>query len=71
MEATRFVSAEGTRGRKLMLLGRLIKQDWGRSILLGTLGAMCVVVPVANLLVPEDSAFHVSTYTVTLLGKYL
>ena len=54
-----------------MLLGRLIKQDWGRSILLGTLGAMCVVVPVANLLVPEDSAFHVSTYTVTLLGKYL
>ncbi|MEE3132442.1 MAG: urea ABC transporter permease subunit UrtC [Pseudomonadota bacterium] len=54
-----------------MLLGRLIKQDWGRSILLGTLGAMCVVVPVANLLVPEDSVFHVSTYTVTLLGKYL
>ena len=54
-----------------MLLGRLIKQDWGRSILLGTLGAMCVVVPVANLLVPEDSLFHVSTYTVTLLGKYL
>ena len=54
-----------------MLLGRLIKQDWGRSILLGTLGVMCVVVPVANLLVPEDSAFHVSTYTVTLLGKYL
>ena len=54
-----------------MLLGRLIKQDWGRSILLGTLGVMCVVVPVANLLVPEDSVFHVSTYTVTLLGKYL
>ena len=54
-----------------MLFGRLIKQDWGRSILLGTLGVMCVVVPVANLLVPEDSAFHVSTYTVTLLGKYL
>jgi len=54
-----------------MLLGRLIKQDWGRSILLGALGVMCVFVPVANLLVPEDSAFHVSTYTVTLLGKYL
>ena len=54
-----------------MLLGRLIKQDWGRSILLGTLGVMCVIVPVANLLVPEDSVFHVSTYTVTLLGKYL
>jgi len=54
-----------------MLLGRLLKQDWGPSILLGILGMLCVVVPVANLLVPEDSVFHVSTYTVTLLGKYL
>jgi urea transport system permease protein len=25
----------------------------------------------SNLLLPEDSAFHVSTYTITLLGKYL
>ena len=24
-----------------------------------------------NLYVPEDSVFHVSTYTITLLGKYL
>ena len=30
-----------------------------------------VLVPAANLLVPEGSAFHLSTYTVTLLGKYL
>ncbi|MCH2337952.1 MAG: urea ABC transporter permease subunit UrtC, partial [Pseudomonadales bacterium] len=54
-----------------MLLDRLLKQDWGPSILLGILGVLCVFVPVANLLVPEDSMFHVSTYTVTLLGKYL
>ena len=54
-----------------MLLGRLLKQDWGSSILLGILGVLCVDVPVANLLIPEDSVFHVSTYTVTLLGKYL
>ncbi len=54
-----------------MLSGRLLKQDWGPPILLAILGVLCVVVPVANLLVPEDSVFHVSTYTVTLLGKYL
>ncbi|MCS5567485.1 MAG: urea ABC transporter permease subunit UrtC, partial [Pseudomonadales bacterium] len=54
-----------------MLLGRLLKQDWGPTILLGILGVLSVVVPVANLLIPEDSVFHVSTYTVTLLGKYL
>jgi len=28
-------------------------------------------VPVCNLLVPESSAFHMSTYVVTLMGKYL
>ena len=30
-----------------------------------------LLVPIANLLVPPDSIFHVSTYSVTLLGKYL
>ncbi|MDF1821346.1 MAG: urea ABC transporter permease subunit UrtC [Alcanivoracaceae bacterium] len=35
------------------------------------LAVLCVVVPCANLLVPESSALHMSTYTVTLLGKYL
>jgi urea transport system permease protein len=30
-----------------------------------------VLASAANLLVPETSAFHVSTYTITLLGKYL
>ncbi|HHH39802.1 MAG TPA: urea ABC transporter permease subunit UrtC [Sedimenticola sp.] len=32
---------------------------------------MTLLVPLANLLVPETSPLHVSTYTVTLLGKYL
>ena len=31
----------------------------------------CVVFPVFNLLVPQSSAFHISTYLVTLFGKYL
>jgi len=37
------------------------------AILLGT----ALLVPLFNLLPPEGSAFHLSDYTVTLLGKYL
>lgn len=33
--------------------------------------AMLIIVPVGNLLVPEGNILHISTYTVTLLGKYL
>ncbi|WCN11617.1 urea ABC transporter permease subunit UrtC [Marinomonas mediterranea] len=36
-------------------------------ILLG----MTVLASAANLLLPQDSIFHVSTYSITLLGKYL
>ena len=54
-----------------MLLSRLLNHERGGWILLAVLAAAAVVVPVANLAVPPDSAFHVSTYTVTLLGKYL
>ena len=32
---------------------------------------LAVVVPIANLVVPEGSPLHVSTFMVTLLGKYL
>lgn len=38
---------------------------------LGILTCLLIVVPIANLLIPSDSALHLSTYTVTLLGKYL
>jgi urea transport system permease protein len=33
--------------------------------------AVTVAMPVLNLLVPESSPFHVSTYVLTLVGKYL
>jgi len=33
--------------------------------------AVALLVPVLNLLAPPGSAFHVPTYTVSLLGKYL
>jgi len=41
------------------------------QVFLGLLIFIAVVVPILNLLVPADSIFHLSTYTVTLLGKYL
>ena len=50
---------------------RMLKSDKGGKIFLSILTALAVVVPVCNLLIPEGSVFHVSTYTVTLLGKYL
>ena len=39
--------------------------------LVGTLASVLVLVPVLNLLVPADSALHLSSYWVSLLGKYL
>jgi urea transport system permease protein len=50
---------------------QLIRTDSGGKILLGTLLAAIVLVPLLNLLVPESSALHLSSYTVTLLGKYM
>jgi urea transport system permease protein len=38
---------------------------------LGILAFLAVAVPTLNLLTPPDSALHLSTYSVTLLGKYL
>lgn len=45
--------------------------DRGSRIFLGGLFAAAVLVPTFNLLVPADSAFHVPTWMVSLLGKYL
>ena len=39
--------------------------------LLGLLAAVIVLVPVLNLAVPESSPLHLSSYWVSLLGKYL
>ena len=45
--------------------------DRGGMILLGILAAAAVLVPIGNLLVPADSVFHVSNFSVSLIGKYL
>ncbi|MDA0789903.1 MAG: urea ABC transporter permease subunit UrtC [Proteobacteria bacterium] len=57
-----------------MILNTLMKSEFldrGGKVLLLVLLVMLITVPAANLLIPADSFFHVSTYTVTLLGKYL
>ena len=52
-------------------LTRLLIGDRGGAVLLLLLAASAVLVPVLNLLVPESSPLHLSTYTITLIGKYL
>jgi len=54
-----------------MFFASLLKDDRGGNIVLLLLAGLIIVVPVLNLLVPETSAIHLSTYTVTLIGKYL
>ena len=48
-----------------------LKKDRGGQIFLGLLALATLLVPLLNMLLPENSMFHLSTYTVTLLGKYL
>jgi len=47
------------------------RHDRGGQLLLLLLAILLVVVPVGNLLLPVESDWHISTYSVTLLGKYL
>lgn len=54
-----------------MIIAKLLRNDLGGKVVLSLLLALIVLVPVANLLIPETSELHVSTYTVTLVGKYL
>ncbi len=55
----------------MMTMLTILKNDKPGLWLLGTLLIVSILVPLLNLVVPEDNFFHVSTYTVTLLGKYL
>ena len=53
------------------IFAQLFENNRGGKIFLGVLAALAIIVPVCNLMIPESSALHMSTYTVTLLGKYL
>ena len=45
--------------------------DVAGNWVMGAVAVATLVIPLLNLVVPEDSFFHLSTYTVSLLGKYL
>jgi urea transport system permease protein len=47
------------------------REDRGHTLFLALLAAVAVLVPVLNLLVPPSSPLHLSTYALTLIGKYL
>lgn len=52
-------------------LTRLIMNDVAGRRMMMIILAVAIIVPFCNLFFPEGSALHVSTYTMTLLGKYL
>jgi len=46
-------------------------EDRGGAAFLVLLAGVAILVPVLNQLVPSSSAWHLSTYSLTLIGKYL
>ncbi len=55
----------------MITLRLLSKLDASGRIFLAVLAAVTVLVPVLNLALPPESPFHVPTYAMSLLGKYL
>ena len=56
------------RGRRLWAA---LDADRGGSVLLVLLAGVAIVGPALNQLVPASSALHLSTYWLTLIGKYM
>lgn len=56
---------------KLGPITSLLANDKAGQRLVIAILALAIIVPFCNLVFPEGSIFHVSTYTMTLLGKYL
>jgi urea transport system permease protein len=55
-----------------MITARLLNSLDGRGrVFLGGLALFAVVIPLLNLVLPPSSPFHVPTYVISLLGKYL
>jgi len=48
-----------------------VRRDSAGTIFYAAVAALAITVPVLNLAAPPGSAWHLSTYTLTLLGKYL
>ena len=54
-----------------MLMRRLLLSDRGGMVVMALLLALVILVPLLNLVVPPESPLHLSTYMVSLLGKFL
>lgn len=55
-----------------MITGFILRALEGKIIIaIGILLAIAIMVPALNLLTPPDSAFHIPTYAMALMGKYL
>lgn len=58
-------------GKNKSIILRILENDKGGKIVLSSLSVVVFVVAFCNLFIPESSIFHISTFTVTILGKYL
>jgi urea transport system permease protein len=47
------------------------RRDSGSAWFLGAIALVIIVVPILNLVVPASSWFHISSYGLALIGKYL
>jgi len=49
----------------------MIEHDRAGAVFLALIAAVAIAAPVLNQLVPASSPFHLSTYSLTLIGKYM
>jgi urea transport system permease protein len=54
-----------------MFFSKILNNDIGGRIFLSILLAVTILVPLLNIVVSPESPWHLSTYTVTIIGKYL
>jgi len=54
-----------------MIIARILQDDRGGQMMLLVLAIVMLLVPILNLALSADHPLHMSTYMVTLMGKYL
>jgi urea transport system permease protein len=54
-----------------MFFSRILNDDTGGKIFLSILLGITILIPTLNIMVPVESPLHLTTYTVTIMGKYL
>lgn len=54
-----------------MFFSKILNNDTGGKIFLFILLVVTILIPLLNIAVPPENLWHLSTYTVTILGKYL